>query len=1686
MKRLLLGIFLLAKLSGFAQPFGNEWVEYSQPYFKFGIYKEGIVSITYDSLSQTLSDHGFSIGTLDPRNIQIFNRGVEQHVFIEGEVDGSFDPGDRIELYVKGNDGFLDDGLFLDPANNGNPYYSEINDTINYFLTWNSSINNARMVQETDMNFAAYSPSPYILREEVDELHSDPSVSYWTGETYSAVAWTSAPGYSAGEGHYGYYFDAGWSDEYWNLNTIHKYDAGPNAEIEMSVIGLSNDYKNLNVIFAGTLIDTAINGFEVRRMNFSRPTSALGSSTTNFTFAIDQSPPVPNSYRALVGYVKVKYPQQPNLSGIFRGGFIVPDNPNFPTQNKSRVDLSGVNIGLPVVYDLTQHRRIPVESSGSNARFIIPDNGLEKVCFIGESNPAVHFNVSPMKAAGRNGTPYFTDLSDLDLATEFFAVAPKKLFTEAVAYANYRNTVSQPAVAIDADELYAQFGFGVPKHPLGIRNFAKWAIANLNNPKHLFLIGKAIANDEIRRSPGMNAQCLLPSFGEPPTDNWFTAYLKNNGTEEPGLAVGRLAAQTPAQVSAYLQKVIEYESTGPALWKKKGLHFSGGGSESEASTIRNMLDSYAGFFQDTLIGGNVQTFQKTTSEPFQITQVDSIVNLINTGVQLVTFFGHGSSVGFDVSIDHPSTFQNVNGRYPTMLGLSCFAGDIHQAPGIGSMSESWVLEPDGGALAFIATIGPGHRQYLNNYFTKWYQNLSQDDYGRSIGQVMQHTIFENSQLSNPVTIIHNLLNTLHGDPSVVITPTALPDLKTSVPKVYTEPGELTTLIDSFELNVVMSNLGQAFSDSFIIEISHTLPTGIQDTLIAMVHGPVYYADTVSVMMPVDPINGLGINNICVSLDNTSIITEMSELNNDVCIQPLIVSPDIIPIYPYEFAVVPDQAVTLKASTGNPFAPVRTYRLEVDTTDLFNSPTKQFTTVAQEGGVVEWNAKLLQNMPDSTVYFWRASVDSATHGAYLWRESSFQYIIDKYGWGQAHFYQYKKDHFSQLDYDRQDRELDFLVSTKTLSMHNYGNPDAIESASEAFLVNYYLDNGLGEYAGCPGPLIGTPQILIGVIDPCTLEPWLTPGTDNNGNVQPGAGSFGQMEPCRFRQEGWFQFHPWNVASLDSMADFIVNDIPDSHYVFMLTWQHVDFSTFNPVWLAPFQGLGATAIDTISYEPYIFFCKKGDPSSVMEVAGSDTNDIISMSVNLFGCNNVGQITTPYIGPATEWGSLHFQMFPQENPTVDSFAVNVIGVTPQGAEVPVITGLNSWTTDIPDLFNTIDADQFPRLRLNAYLEDDSVISTPPQLYRWQVLFDGVPEAALDPSINFSWSGDSLADGEPMMFATSIRNISDFDMDSLLVHYWLIDENNNRLEIEYSRQDSLMAGEELLDTVYYTPSSSTNGINTFWVEVNPVPVGQATGYDQLEQYHFNNLGYLRFNAQGDNVNPIMDVTFDGVHILDGDIVSAKPMISIEVDDESEFRLLTDTSDVQVYISQPNSSSLQRIWFNGGQTMQFYPGSAPDNKARIEFPADFPIDGEYELIVQSYDRSHNASGEQAYRISFEVINASTITEIMNWPNPFSTNTHFVFTLTGFEPPTFFKIQIITISGKVVREITLNELGPINIGRNITQYGWDGKDTYGDQLANGIYLYRVITRIDEEIIEHRESGADKWIEHDFGKMMLIR
>jgi len=303
---------------------------------------------------------------------------------------------------------------------------------------------------------------------------------------------------------------------------------------------------------------------------------------------------------------------------------------------------------------------------------------------------------------------------------------------------------------------------------------------------------------------------------------------------------------------------------------------------------------------------------------------------------------------------------------------------------------------------------------------------------------------------------------------------------------------------------------------------------------------------------------------------------------------------------------------------------------------------------------------------------------------------------------------------------------------------------------------------------------------------------------------------------------------------------------------------------------------------------------------------------------------------------------------------------------------------------------------------------------------------------------------------------------------------------------QDSLRRGDTLVASVN-VPSLGHSGNNILWMEVNPAIQG-SNSFHQPEQYHFNNYLQIPFRVTEDITNPILDVTFDGIHIMNGDLISAKPNIVIKLNDENKFLPLNDTSHFALYIKKPGSNSLERIYFSGNKTynIAWTAAQLPENTFTIEMNPEFTTDGKYELIIDAMDASRNSSGAIDYKIQFEVINESSITEVMNYPNPFSSKTRFVFTLTGSTIPDEFNIRIMTISGKVVREISMAEIGPVRIGRNITDFYWDGTDEFGDPLATGVYLYKVSVGINGENIEKRTSQADEFFKKGWGKMMLLR
>ena len=55
--------------------------------------------------------------------------------------------------------------------------------------------------------------------------------------------------------------------------------------------------------------------------------------------------------------------------------------------------------------------------------------------------------------------------------------------------------------------------------------------------------------------------------------------------------------------------------------------------------------------------------------------------------------------------------------------------------------------------------------------------------------------------------------------------------------------------------------------------------------------------------------------------------------------------------------------------------------------------------------------------------------------------------------------------------------------------------------------------------------------------------------------------------------------------------------------------------------------------------------------------------------------------------------------------------------------------------------------------------------------------------------------------------------------------------------------------------------------------------------------------------------MTFDGTHILNGDIVSSKPHVLVTLKDENRFLALNDTSNFNVFIKYPNQASENELF---------------------------------------------------------------------------------------------------------------------------------------------------------------------------------
>ncbi|MEK6572061.1 MAG: FlgD immunoglobulin-like domain containing protein, partial [Bacteroidota bacterium] len=242
---------------------------------------------------------------------------------------------------------------------------------------------------------------------------------------------------------------------------------------------------------------------------------------------------------------------------------------------------------------------------------------------------------------------------------------------------------------------------------------------------------------------------------------------------------------------------------------------------------------------------------------------------------------------------------------------------------------------------------------------------------------------------------------------------------------------------------------------------------------------------------------------------------------------------------------------------------------------------------------------------------------------------------------------------------------------------------------------------------------------------------------------------------------------------------------------------------------------------------------------------------------------------------------------------------------------------------------------------------------------------------------------------------------------------------------------------------TTGRRGLQTLLVELDP---GAVT-----ELYTINNVATRIFSVQRDTVPPQLQVTFDGVSIVNGDYVSVKPTILIKLFDSSPLAV-QDTANISLRLD-----NLRIPYINNPQLTYSFPPSGSE-KAQVQFQPTL-TDGSHTLFIDARDASGNPTGRSAFRLDFVVRTAPTLVNVYNYPNPFAYDTYFTFNLTGSTIPDELTIKIYTVAGRLIRTIFV----PVSVLRfGFNKIYWDGRDTDGNELANGVYFYTMVLKNGEK------------------------
>ena len=1430
MRKYLLGVTLLfTALTVSSQTYNNEWINFSQSYYKFKVGSNGLYRISQPALA------AIGLSSIPAEQFQLWRNGTEVPVYTS-VASGILGASDFIEFYGQINDGKADRQLYKYDSLQMSDKLSLYTDTAIYFLTVHNGANKRLVNTVNDVAGNVLPPETGFIYslEKNYKLKQNAGYSVDYGELLFSSSYETAEGWTSIDVFPGAYLSS---------DAIFLDNGGTTATLDAVIAGNSPVLRAVKLKINGTVfVDTLVNGFNIKRFhvtNIPLSTFTFGAANIEFVnggFGTD---------KIVVSSLNLQYPHVYNFEGKSQFNF------ELPAGAAKYLEISNFNFGstAPVLFDLNNNLRLTGNLNGSVVRFAIPASTLTRSYILLNSEPA---NIK----AVQDFTPRnFVNYSLPANQGNYVIISHPLLFDDGAGnnnienYRAYRSSVaggSYNVLVADVNQLIDQFAFGIKHHPAAIRNFGEFALSHFTTaPEYFYLIGKGLTYPEFKShesDPNIDKLALVPTFGSPASDNLLLAKRTESYSQIP---IGRLSAISGTEVGDYLNKIKQFElvqNTGPQTnankgWMKNVAQITGAIDDVSLATLINFyMDGYSQTMADTSFGGNVFSFNKNSGQYTAVGSSKTIDDLFSEGMSFLTYFGHSSPNTLEFNLDNPQNYNNT-GKYPLIMVNGCNSGNLFLFDTLrpiskGTLSEKYIFANNKGSIGFIADTHFGLPQQLNFFTEQFDRNLSSAMYGQPIGDIMQSTMhyMQDTYTNDYASRIHSEEVTFHGDPVIKLNPFTKPDYTIEDSLVSFNPAVISVADEKVLITAKLLNIGRAINDSIDVLVQHQFPDNSIEVLATRRIKATLYQDTIQLSLAIDPLKDKGLNKIIVTIDPQNEVPELSETNNAITKNFTILEDEIRPVFPYEYSIIGNSSgLALYGSTADPLSAEKAYVMEMDTSRLFNSAAMVTRNVTDSGGVIKFLPGV--SLIDSTVYYWRLTAGPATPSS-RWLGSSFMYIngSPSDGYAQAHYFQYSDDSFESMNLDSASRKFIFDNKVRKLFIRTglapyYGWDQ----------ININVDNDQLDLYGC------TYSLQFVVYNPLTLKPW------RNYNINATEGRFHSSHVCQNSAttdttRAFFEFVYSNSNSRKYAMDFI-DSIPAGYIVSVTNLNQTGNTTFINNWKADttlfgsgrslwhkFHQVGMHQIDSFTTNlPFLFVFKKADTINfpVRQHIGPAVNSQISDTFMLSGKTVSGYVNSPWFGPAKNWKDLKWDTTGSSGTNQSYY--NIIGQDTNGDQNFLGSVHNLKDTSL----SFIDAAVYPKLKLQMY-NTDPQNAIPAQLKYWMLTSDNYPEGALSPNLFFEYA-DTLTTVDSVHFKVAFKNISDVAFDSIRVRFTItgadgVQQIFDNLE-SGARIKPLVAGDTAIIS-YAIPLTGLAGNNGLKLEVNP-------DNDQPEQFHFNNIMY-------------------------------------------------------------------------------------------------------------------------------------------------------------------------------------------------------------------------------------------------------